>query len=33
MRPAEAIVVLLSPLFFIAQIALRFRDRAGRAIT
>jgi GR25 family glycosyltransferase involved in LPS biosynthesis len=33
MRPAEAIVVLLSPLFFIAQIALRFRDRAGRPIT
>ncbi len=32
MRPAEAIVVLLSPLSFIAQIALRFRDWAGQRI-
>jgi hypothetical protein len=33
MRPFEVIVVLLSPLCFIAQMSKRFRDRAGRRIT
>jgi glycosyl transferase, family 25 len=33
MRPFEAIVVLLSPLCFIAQVSKRFRDRAGHWIT
>jgi GR25 family glycosyltransferase involved in LPS biosynthesis len=33
MRPGEAIVVLLSPLFFIAQMSLRFRDCVSRRIT
>jgi hypothetical protein len=32
MRPVEAIVVLLSPLSLIAQIALRLRDWAGQRI-
>jgi hypothetical protein len=33
MRPFEAVVVLLSPLFFIAQVSLRFRDWVSRRIT
>ena len=33
MRPFEAIVVLLSPLFFLAQMSKRFRDRASHWIT
>jgi glycosyl transferase, family 25 len=33
MRPAEVLVVLLSPLFLITQITLRFRDWAGGRIT
>jgi hypothetical protein len=33
MRPGEALVVLLSPLFFIAQMGRRFRNWAGKQIT
>jgi hypothetical protein len=29
-RPAEVIVVLLSPLFFLARISLQLRDRIGQ---
>jgi hypothetical protein len=33
MRPGEAVVVLLSPLFFIAQMGRKFRNWAGKQIT
>jgi glycosyl transferase, family 25 len=33
MRPAEAVAAVLSPLFFLAHMALRLRDRIGQRIT
>jgi hypothetical protein len=30
MRPFEAITILLSPLFFLVQMGLRFRDWSNR---
>jgi hypothetical protein len=33
MRPFEALVVLLSPLFFITQMSTRFRNWVGQHIT